>query len=90
MMAWICLALVEQVQVVVKPAGGHGGQAVHGVVAVVLGDRAGAVGVAAGDDGAAGLVVAGQLLGRDLLAVAGVAGAVAAPVIGQDVALGAS
>ena len=48
------------------------------------------VGVAAGDDGAPGLVVAGQLLGRDLLAVAGVAGAVAAPVIGQAVASGAS
>ena len=46
--------------------------------------------VAAGDDGAAGLVVAGQLLGRDLLAVAGVAGAVAVEVIRQDVALGAS
>ena len=55
----------------------------------MLEEGAGAVGVAAGDDGAAGLVVAGQLLGRDLLAVAGVAGAVAAPVIGQDVALGA-
>ena len=49
----------------------------------------GPVGIAAGDDGAAGLVVAGQLLGRDLLAVAGVAGAVAVEVIGQDVALGA-
>ena len=48
------------------------------------------VGVAAGDDGAPGLVVAGQLLGRDLLAVAGVAGAVAVEVIGQDVGLGAS
>ena len=31
-----------------------------------------------------------QLLGRDLLAVAGVAGAVAAEVICQDVALGAN
>ena len=56
----------------------------------MLEEGAGAVGVAAGDDGTAGLVVAGQLLGRDLLAVAGVAGEVAAPVIGQDVAFGAS
>ena len=70
---------------------GYRGHAVQGVVAVGRrwpNEDAGAVGVAAGDDGAAGLVVASQLLGCDLLAIAGVAGAVAIQVIRQDVALG--